>query len=98
MILADVVVKFSDLALEVIAGAIAAGLTGRAMTGGGYGLVGDLLFGIIGALLGNFVVSYFGLFNSQQYGLIGELIVGIIGAVLVVVLVHLFSSRRTRAV
>ena len=98
MILADVVVKFSDLALEIIAGAIAAGLTGRAMTGGGYGLFGDLLFGVIGALLGNFVVSYFGLFNLQQYGLPGEIIVGIVGAIIVVVIVHLLSTRRTKAV
>ncbi len=98
MALAAFTVTFSDLALEIIAGAIAAGLTGRAMTGGGFGLAGDLLFGVVGALVGNFVVGYFGLFNVQQYGLIGELIVGIIFAILVVVLVHLFTGRRANTV
>ncbi|MBA3823626.1 MAG: GlsB/YeaQ/YmgE family stress response membrane protein [Ktedonobacterales bacterium] len=98
MVFAGFTVTFSDLALEIIAGAIAAGLTGRAMTGGGYGLIGDLLFGAVGALVGNFIVGYFGLFNLQHYGLLGELIVGIIFAILLVVIVHLLTGRRANTV
>ena len=98
MVLAALTLSFSDLALEVIAGAIAAGLTGRAMSTGGFGLIGDLLFGIVGAIVANFAIAYFGLFNLAHYGLIGELIVGIIGSILLVVIVHLVTSRRGRAV
>lgn len=95
MVFMAVTATFSDLALQIIAGAIAAGLTGRAMRGAGFGLLGDLLFGIIGALAANFVVSYFALFNVTHYGLLGELIVAIIGAIVLVVIVRLFTARRS---
>jgi uncharacterized membrane protein YeaQ/YmgE (transglycosylase-associated protein family) len=95
MVLSSFTVTFSDLALQVVAGAIAAGLTGRAMRGGGFGLVGDLIIGILGAVGANFVIGYFNLFNLTQFGLVGELIVAIIGAIVLVVLLHLFTSRRT---
>lgn len=95
MVLADFTVHFSDLALQIIAGAIAAGLVGRAFRGGGFGILGDLVIGAIGAIAANFVIGYFGLFNLGQYGLIGELIVAIIGAILVVVIVRLVTARRS---
>jgi uncharacterized membrane protein YeaQ/YmgE (transglycosylase-associated protein family) len=94
MIIAALTVTFSDLVLQIIAGAVAAAATGRAMRGGGFGLFGDLLFGILGAIGANFVVSYFGLFDLVRFGLIGEIIVAIIGAVLLVVLVHLLTGLR----
>jgi uncharacterized membrane protein YeaQ/YmgE (transglycosylase-associated protein family) len=95
MVVLAVTVTFSDLALQIIAGAIAAGVVGRIVRGGGFGILGDLVIGAIGAIAANFVVGYFGLFNLRQYGLVGELIVAIIGAILVVVLVRLLTSRRT---
>jgi uncharacterized membrane protein YeaQ/YmgE (transglycosylase-associated protein family) len=95
MALASVTITFSDLALQIIAGAIAAGLVGRAFRGGGFGILGDLVIGAIGAIAANFVVGYFGLFDIARYGLIGELIVAIVGAIIVVVIVRLFTSRRS---
>jgi uncharacterized membrane protein YeaQ/YmgE (transglycosylase-associated protein family) len=95
MVLGAFTVTFSDLALQIIAGAIAAGLVGRAFRGGGFGIVGDVLIGAIGAIGANFVISYFGLFNLSTYGLICELIVAIIGAILLVVIVRLFTARRS---
>jgi uncharacterized membrane protein YeaQ/YmgE (transglycosylase-associated protein family) len=95
MILADFTVNFSVLALQIIAGAIVAGLVGRVLQGGGFGLIGDLLFGVIGAIGANFLVSAFKLFNVAKYGLPGALIVAIIGAILLVVIVHLFTYRRS---
>lgn len=86
--------SFSTLALQVIAGAVAAGLTGRAMSGGGFGLVGDLLFGIVGAIAANFLAGTFNLFNITQYGLVGQLILAIVGSILLVVIVHLVTAKR----
>lgn len=94
MVLGAITLTFSDLALQIVIGAIAAALTGRAMRGAGFGLLGDLLFGVIGALVANFAVSYFNLFDSGHYGLPGEIIIAVIGAVLLVVVTHLFSGRR----
>lgn len=95
MVLADVTIRFSDLVLQIIVGAVVAGITGRAMRGAGFGILGDLLFGIVGAIGANFVVSYFGLFNAAHYGLAGELIVAAVGAIVLVVIVRLFAGART---
>jgi uncharacterized membrane protein YeaQ/YmgE (transglycosylase-associated protein family) len=98
MVLGAVTFTFSDLALQFIVGAVAAAFTGRAMRGAGFGILGDLLFGVIGAIGANFVVSYFGLFNSAHYGLAGELIVAAVGAILLVVIVRAVTgSRASRA-
>jgi uncharacterized membrane protein YeaQ/YmgE (transglycosylase-associated protein family) len=95
MVLGTVTLTFSDLALQFIVGAVAAAFTGRAMRGAGFGLIGDLLFGVIGAIGANFVVSFFGLFNSGHYGVLGELIVAAIGAILLVVISRAFTGRRS---
>ena len=94
MIISDLTVTFSDLVLQIIVGAIIAGLVGRAVQGGGFGILGDLLFGVLAAIGANWAVAYFKLFNIHQYGLIGELIVAAIGAILLVLLVHVFTYRR----
>ena len=100
MVLAAVTLTFSNLVLQIIVGAIVAGMIGRAMRGAGFGILGDLVFGAVGAIGANFAVSYFGLFNAGHFGLLGELIVAAVGAILLVVIVHLFTSffsghRRT---
>ena len=95
VVFAAVTLTLSDLVLQFIVGAIAAAVTGRAMRGAGFGLLGDLLFGVIGAIAANFLVSHFGLFGSANYGLIGELIVAAIGAILLVVITHIFASSRS---
>jgi uncharacterized membrane protein YeaQ/YmgE (transglycosylase-associated protein family) len=95
MIIADFTVTFSELALQILAGAIAAGIIGRILQGGGFGIIGDLLFGAIGAIGANFVVGHFALFNIAKYGLPGELIIAVIGAILLVVIVHLLTGRRS---
>jgi len=85
-------VTLSDLALELIVGAVVAGLTGRAMRTGGFGLAGDLILGIVGAIVAAFLVVHFNLLNITN--LLGELIVAAIGAILLVVIVHLATARR----
>jgi uncharacterized membrane protein YeaQ/YmgE (transglycosylase-associated protein family) len=96
MVLADFTVTFTVLVLQIIAGALAAGVIGRVVQGG-FGLIGDLVIGIIGAIGANFLVSHFNLFNVNQYGLLGALILAIIGSLVLVVIVHLFSYRRSHA-
>jgi uncharacterized membrane protein YeaQ/YmgE (transglycosylase-associated protein family) len=96
MVLADFTVTFTVLVLQIIAGALTAGIIGRVVQGG-FGLIGDLVIGIIGAVGANFLVGHFNLFNVAKYGLPGALILAIIGSLLLVVIVHLFSGRRARA-
>ena len=48
------------------------------MKGGGFGIVGDVVLGVVGALLGGFLFSLLGVWAGG--GLIGSLIVATIGA------------------
>ena len=63
----------------ILIGLAAGWLAGQLVKGGGFGMLGDIIVGIIGALLGGFLFSAFGL--SSGGGLLGSLIVATIGAV-----------------
>lgn len=78
----------------LIMGAIAGALAGRVMRGGGYGIIGDIVVGIIGAFIGGFVVS---LFTTKTYGLIGSIIVAFIGACILIAILRTVTGSRTTA-
>jgi uncharacterized membrane protein YeaQ/YmgE (transglycosylase-associated protein family) len=73
----------------ILIGLAAGWMAGQVMSGGGFGVIGDILLGIVGALVGGFLFHQLGL--SAGGGLLGALIVATIGAVLV-----LFLSRMVR--
>ena len=62
----------------LLIGLAAGWLAGQIMKGGGFGLVGDLIVGVIGALLGGFLFGVLGLYAG---GLLGSLIMATVGAV-----------------
>ncbi len=64
----------------IIVGLIAGWLTGKIMSGGGYGPLMDIIIGILGALAGGFIMSRLGFAGSG--GLIYTIIVAVIGAVI----------------
>jgi len=70
-------------------GAIAGWLAGKLMRGGGFGLLGNIAIGIIGAAIGTFV---FGLLGITASGFIGEIITATAGAVLLLFLVDLIKK------
>lgn len=57
--------------------------------GGGFGVIGDIVVGVIGALLGGFLFGALGL--SAGGGLLGSLIVATIGAVVLLFLLRLIK-------
>jgi len=73
----------------ILIGLAAGWLAGQFMRGGGFGVVGDILLGVVGALVGGFLFSQLGL--SAGGGLIGALIVATIGAVVLLFLVRMFK-------
>ena len=69
---------------------IAAGwLAGQVMKGGGFGLVGDLVVGVIGAFIGGWLFGVLGI--SAGGGLIGSLVCATIGAIVLIFLVRLLK-------
>jgi uncharacterized membrane protein YeaQ/YmgE (transglycosylase-associated protein family) len=73
----------------VVVGLIAGWLAGRVMKGGGYGLLVDIVLGILGAIVGGWV---FGLLGLHAGGLIGSIIVAFVGAVILVWITRLLKK------
>jgi uncharacterized membrane protein YeaQ/YmgE (transglycosylase-associated protein family) len=70
---------------QIVIGILAGFLAGKIMRGRGYGLLVDLLLGIVGSMLGGLIFSVLGLYSS---GLLGELVVATFGAVLLIYIVR----------
>ena len=67
--------------LYLIIGCLAGFLAGKAMKGEGFGLIVDILLGIVGGWLGSFL---FGLFSINIPGHMGELVTAFVGACILV--------------
>jgi uncharacterized membrane protein YeaQ/YmgE (transglycosylase-associated protein family) len=70
----------------LIIGVIAGWLSGKLMRGHGFGLVGDLVVGILGALIGGFIFRFLGV---TSFGLIGSLVSATVGAIVLLWLIRL---------
>ena len=78
----------------IIVGLIAGWVTGKLMKGTGYGALMDIVVGIVGAVIGGFIMqNVFG--ASPQGGLIYTILVAILGAVILVWLIRLVTGKRT---
>ena len=78
----------------LILGAIAGWLAGKIMSGHGFGVLWDIVLGIVGSFVGGLVFSL--IFGTQPTGLIVSFIVALIGACLVVGIVHLVKRESFR--
>jgi uncharacterized membrane protein YeaQ/YmgE (transglycosylase-associated protein family) len=66
---------------EIAIGILAGFLAGKIMQGKGYGVLMDLLLGMVGSVIGGFA---FGLLGLHAYGLVGQIVVATGGAVLLI--------------
>ncbi|MEO6828350.1 MAG: GlsB/YeaQ/YmgE family stress response membrane protein [Acidobacteriaceae bacterium] len=80
----------------IIVGLIAGWLTGKIMSGGGYGAVMDMVVGLIGALIGGFIMRSLGYAGSG--GVIYTVLVAIGGAIILTLLIRLVTRGRVRQV
>ena len=73
----------------ILIGLAAGWLAGQLMKGGGFGVFGDIIVGVIGALIGGYLFRYFGI--SAGGGLLGALIVATIGDIVLLFLLRLIK-------
>lgn len=66
----------------ILVGLIAGWLAGVVMRGGGYGIIVDIVLGMLGAIVGGWIFSTLGI--GAGGGLLGSIIVAFIGAVVLV--------------
>ena len=65
----------------IIVGLIAGWAAGKIMKGGGYGVIADIVLGVVGAVVGGWVVGQLGIGGG---GLIWTILVAILGAVILI--------------
>jgi uncharacterized membrane protein YeaQ/YmgE (transglycosylase-associated protein family) len=73
----------------IVVGLIAGWLAGQLMKGGGYGMVADIILGLLGGVLGGWIFGKLGI--SAGGGMIGSIIVAFIGAVILVGITRLLK-------
>jgi len=71
----------------ILIGLVAGWLAGKLVKGGGFGVLGDIIVGVLGALLGGFLFSSLG--ASTGGGLLGSILVATVGAVVLLLLARL---------
>jgi uncharacterized membrane protein YeaQ/YmgE (transglycosylase-associated protein family) len=76
--------------LFLLIGIVAGFLAGKIMKGSGFGLIGDLIIGVIGSFIG---VWIFGLLGISSGGVLGLLAAAVVGALLLLYVIRLAKSR-----
>jgi uncharacterized membrane protein YeaQ/YmgE (transglycosylase-associated protein family) len=91
LVLADI--SLTTVLWWLIIGLIAGFLASVVMRGGGYGVVGDIIVGIVGAFIGGFLMSLLGLGGS---GVVWSIIVAFIGACILIAILRAISGSPRR--
>jgi uncharacterized membrane protein YeaQ/YmgE (transglycosylase-associated protein family) len=78
----------------IVVGLIAGWLAGVVMRGGGFGVVGDIIVGILGALIGGFLASaVFGMPDAVNGINVISILVAFLGAVILVAILRALPGR-----
>ena len=82
--------SIESLLIILLIGAIAGWLAGLIMKGGGFGLLGDIVVGIVGAFVGSYVLGRL-LGITLGGGIVGSIATALIGAIIVLALIRLIK-------
>ena len=74
---------------SIIVGLIAGWLAGKAMKGGGYGVLMDIVLGLLGGLVGGWLFGVLGIWPGG--GIVGSILVSFVGAVILVALTRVLK-------
>ena len=86
LILADINLSLSNVLWWLLVGLVAGFLASRVMRGGGYGLIGDIVVGLIGAFIGGWLAGLLGIGGSSS--LIVSIVIAFIGACILLAILH----------
>jgi len=79
----------------IIVGLVAGFLAGQVMRGGGYGLIGDIIVGVLGGLLGGWIGTTFLHIDAGVSGInLESILVAFAGAVLLILVLRMIGGRR----
>ena len=84
-----------SLLVILIVGLVAGWLAGKIVRGAGFGLIGDLVVGIVGAFIGDWLLPRVGIHLGT--GIFSSIINALIGAVILLFLIRLVSGAGVGA-
>ena len=74
---------------------LVAGWLASAVVGGGYGVIGDIIVGIVGSFLGGFIFRALNI-GTPFHGYAGTIFVAFVGAIVLLLLLRLVRRGSTR--
>ena len=83
-----------DFFVVLLVGLIAGWLAGVVMKGRGYGVIVNIVLGIVGAVVGGFL---FGLLGITAYGFLGHIAVALVGAIVLIGLSRVLRGAPVQA-
>jgi uncharacterized membrane protein YeaQ/YmgE (transglycosylase-associated protein family) len=81
-----------SLLIILLVGIVAGWLAGRIVDGGGFGLIGDLIVGVLGAFIGNWLLPH--LHIHLGIGIVSLIINATLGAIVLLAILRVASGRR----
>src|SRR5437762_4063317 len=91
--LAGVVLDLGSWLSWIIVGLIAGAVAARVVAGRGFGCIADIVVGIVGAIIGGYLLGL--LFNMNgTVGFVGSILVAFVGAALLLSVLKLLSGGR----
>ena len=79
----------------IVVGLIAGFLASQVMRGGGYGLIGDIIVGIVGAVIGGFLAATLLKMPNAVNGInLTSILVAFVGAVILIAILRMVQGRR----
>lgn len=80
------------LLYSLLIGGVAGWLAGKLMKGGGFGVIINIILGIIGGFVGRWLFGVLGISINLGSAVLSELLVGLIGAVVILFVAGLFKK------
>ena len=79
----------------IVVGLIAGWLASQVMRGGSYGVIGDIILGVVGALIGGFLAANLLNMPDAVNGInVTSILVAFVGAVILIAILRMVSGRR----
>ena len=79
-----------SIVVILIVGLVAGWLAGKIVRGAGFGLIGDIVIGIVGAFIGDWLLPRLGIHLGT--GIISSIVNALIGAIILLLLIRLVSG------
>jgi uncharacterized membrane protein YeaQ/YmgE (transglycosylase-associated protein family) len=85
-----------SILMMIVIGGVAGWLAGLVMRGSGYGIVGDIVVGLLGAFIGNWLLRALNFSINLGTPVLNRIVVSLIGALALMFVVGLLRPRSLR--